>query len=54
MVASVVQGNVEVDDVSVQESAFVGNAVADNLVGGSAEGLGEVVVVQRGRVRLGR
>lgn len=50
VVALVVDGDVEVDDVAVEEDALVGDAVADDLVGGSAEGLGEFVVVERGGV----
>ena len=43
--ALVVQGNVNVDDVAVHESALVGNAMADDLVDRGADGLGEVIVV---------
>lgn len=46
MVAAAVEGDVEVDDVSVDEGALVGDAVADDFVEGGAEGLGELVVVQ--------
>lgn len=36
VVALVVDGDVDVEDVAVEEEALVGNAVADDLVGGSA------------------
>jgi hypothetical protein len=52
MIATMVQGYVEVDDVSVQKRALVGYAMADNLVGRSAEGLGEMIVVERRGIRL--
>lgn len=40
------EGDVDVEDVAVEEHALVGDAVADDLVEGCAYGLGEVVVVQ--------
>lgn len=46
----VVERDINIDDVAVLERAPVGNAVADDLVDGGADGLREVVVVQRGGV----
>lgn len=36
MVAVVVEGNVDIEDVAVDEDALVGDAVADNFVDGGA------------------
>ena len=52
VVAAVVDGDVEVDDVTVQEDALVGYPMADDLVRGRAQGLWEVVVVQGRGIRL--
>ena len=52
VVAFMVEGDVEVEDVAVDEDALVGNAVADDLVERCADGLGEEVVVQGRRVRV--
>lgn len=46
VVAGVVEGHVEVEDVAVEEDARVGDAVADYFVGGGADGFGEGVVVE--------
>ena len=54
VVAPVVDGDVQVEDVAVQEDAVVWDPVADDLVRGSTQGFGEVVIVQRRRVRLPR
>jgi hypothetical protein len=40
-----VQGNIQVDDITVEEDALVRDTVADDLVDRRADGLGEVVVV---------
>ena len=45
VVAAVVDGYVEVEDVAVDEDAVVGDAMAHDLVGRRAEGFGEVAVV---------
>ena len=50
VVAAVVDGDVDVDDVALLEGPQVGDAVADDLVHGRADGAGEVVVVERRRV----
>lgn len=47
VVAVVVEGNVDVEDVAVDEDALVGNAVANNFVDGGAYGFREVAVIQR-------
>jgi hypothetical protein len=52
MIATVIQRYIEVDDVSILKGALIGYAMADNLVWGSAEGLGEMVVVERRGIRL--
>jgi hypothetical protein len=52
VVAFVVEGYVKIEDVAVEEDAAVGNAVADYFVGGGADGLREVVVVEGGGVGL--
>ena len=52
VVALVVDGHVDVEDVAVDQEALVRNAVADDLVGRCTAGLGEVVVVERGRIGL--
>lgn len=52
VVTAVIEGDVKVDDVAVEEDAGVGDAVADDFVGRGADGLGEVHVVQWGRVGL--
>ena len=43
--AAVVEGDVEVEDVAVEQQPVVGDAVANDFVGGGAEGFGEAVVV---------
>ena len=45
MEATVVQGNVEVDNVAVFEDVLIGDSVADDLVDASADGLWKVAVV---------
>ena len=52
MVAPVVYRDIKVDYISVQEDALVGYPVTNNLVRGCTEGLGEVALVQGGRVGL--
>lgn len=52
MVALVEDGDVDVEDVTVDEQTLIRNSVADNFVNGSTAGLGEVVVVQRRWVGL--
>lgn len=47
-----VDGDIDVEDVAVLEDTLVGNAVADDLVGRRAYGLGEVAVVQRRGITL--
>ena len=54
VVALVVEGHVQVDNVAIQQDALVGDAVADDLVDGRADRLGEVVVVEGRGVSLGR
>ena len=46
VVALVVQGHVEVEDIAVEEDPLVGYPVADDLVDRGADRLGEVAVVQ--------
>lgn len=46
MVSFVVEGNVDVEDVTVKQEALIGDTVADDLVGRSTAGLWKVVVVQ--------
>jgi hypothetical protein len=48
-----VQGNIQIDDIAIQQNALVRNSVANDLVRRSAYRLREVVVVQGRRVRLG-
>jgi hypothetical protein len=50
--AAVVEGYVDVEDVAVLEGALVRDAVADDFVGGGADGFGEVAVVEGGGVGL--
>lgn len=52
MVAAVIEGDVEVEDVAIEEDARVGDAVADYFVGGGADGFGEGVIVEGGGVGL--
>lgn len=47
VVAVVVEGDIDVQDVAVDEDALVGDAVADDFVDGSAYRFREVAVVQR-------
>jgi hypothetical protein len=48
----VIDGDVEVDDVAVEQDTLIWDAVADNLVWRRAQRLGEVVVVERRGVGL--
>lgn len=48
--AVVVEGHVDVDNVAVDKGTLIGDTVADGLVDASADGLGEVVVVEWGGV----
>lgn len=50
--AAVVEGYVEVQDIAVEEETRVGDAVADDFVGGGADGFGKEVVIKRGGVGL--
>lgn len=52
MVALMVDRNINVKDITVKQHPLVRNTVADDLVHRRAAGLGEVVVVERRRVRL--
>ena len=52
MVAAVVEGDVEIDNIAVEEDAGVGDAVADYFVDGCADGFGEFPVVEGGGVGL--
>lgn len=52
MVTLVVERNVDVEDVAIKQNSLIRNAVADDLVNRCAARLGEVVVVQRRRIRL--
>lgn len=45
VVTTVVEGDVEVEDVAVEEDAGVGDTVADYFIGGGADGFGEIIVV---------
>ena len=54
MHAVLVGGDVDVDDVAVFERAVVRNAVADDLIDGGADGLGEAHVAQARRVGVVR
>lgn len=47
MEASVVERDVDVEDVAVLERSVVGYAVADDFVWTCANGFGEVAVVER-------
>ena len=47
-----IQSDIDVDDITILQRALVGNTVADGLVDGGADGLGEVHVVQGRGVRL--
>lgn len=48
---TIVAGHVQVDNITLLEHTLVGNAVANDLVDGSAHGFGEVVIIEGGRVR---
>ena len=48
--AAVVEGHVDVEDVTVFEDALVGNAVANDFVGRGADRLGEAAIVERRRI----
>ncbi len=52
MVAAMVEGDIEIDNIAVEEDAGVGDAVADYFVGRGADGFGEGVVVEGGGVGL--
>lgn len=52
MESSVVERNIKVEDISVDKDSLVGNAVADDFVQRCAHRLGEMHIVQRGRVGL--
>ncbi len=54
MVTLVVKGHVEVDYITIEEDSFIEDAVADDLVDGRAHRFGEVIVIQRRRVRTDR
>jgi len=43
--ATMVEADVEIDDVAVEEDTLIRNAMTDNFVDGGAEGFGEVDVV---------
>lgn len=47
-----IQSDIDVDDITILQRALVGDTVADGLVDGGADGLGEVHVVQGRGVRL--
>lgn len=47
VVTVVVEGDVDVEDVAVDEDALIGDTVADDFVDGGAYGFREVAVVQR-------
>ena len=47
MKATMVEGHVEVENVTIHEYTLVRDAVADDLVKRSADRLGEAIVVQR-------
>ncbi len=49
VVAILDDGDVEVDDVTLAQLLVVRDAVADHIVHRSADGLGEAVIVERGR-----
>ena len=49
---SVIDGDVEIDDISVDEWSLVGNSMTDDLIDGSAAGFGESVVVERRRITV--
>lgn len=46
VVPAVIKGDVDVQDVAIDEGSLVWNTVADDLVEGSANRFGEVVVVE--------
>lgn len=50
--ALVVQSNIDIDDIAILQGALVGDTVADDLVNGSADGLGEIDVVKGRGIRL--
>jgi len=50
--ALVVEGHVEVNNIAVEKNTLIGDAVADDLVDRGADGLWEVVIVERGGIRL--
>jgi hypothetical protein len=47
-----VECDVEVEDVAIFKNTLIGDAVADDFVGGCADGFRKMVVVQRGWVGL--
>jgi len=50
--ATVVQSDIDVENVPILQRTLVGNTVADDFVGRCADGLGEVAVVEWRGVRL--
>jgi hypothetical protein len=52
MVASVVQGYIDVENVAIDEYSLIWYAMADNLINRRADGFREVDVVERRRVGL--
>lgn len=47
VISTVVESNVDIDNVTILEDALVRDAVADTLVHRRADGFGEVAVVER-------
>ena len=52
VVSLVIQGNIDVENIAVQQNTLIRDTVADDFVNRCTARLGEVVVVQRRRVRL--
>lgn len=50
VVTLVEQANVNVKNVAIDKNSLIGDSVADDFVDGCTTGLGEVIVVQGGRI----
>ncbi len=50
VISAVIDRNIKVDDVTVEKHSLIWDTMANNLVHRAAERLGEVIVIQGGRV----
>jgi hypothetical protein len=50
MIAPVVQGNIEVENIAIKKDPLIRDTVAYNLIRRCTQGLGKLVVIERRRV----